>query len=285
MRTQHAAAFITLPIELLYEIHLFSTSPTLPQTCKTLHAIFASSPFSYRAQYLIACTESKSTHIRQDAVLTTILRYPVCTQDVLEAYFRRRDPRDMQMTALDLPRRLFRALVPRESRPCPRSPSDNDSSRASRTTHMPVDPAGWSDSDPPLPFLRYLYTYPHLRAPNANAHGGYALTKAVKVGFVPLVRFLLDHGATPAWKGNLSVLIAIHRRDLELVRMLVERMDMDTSPSRKKSTRKRRKLEDRVEVTPEMLRTAVKYKAQDIVEYLTREKGCVPDMQTLLLMR
>lgn len=186
-----------------------------------------------------------------------MLRYPICSKDVLEAYFRR-DP-GVTRSAPELPRRLFRALV--------RKSTD------------------WSDRDPPLPFLRYLYACPHLRPPNANSHDGYALTKAVQVGFVPLVRFLLDHGATPAQKNNLPIIIAIHRKDLGLVRMLVERTDTGKSSSKGKADGKRRKLEDRVEITPEMLRAAVKCKAQDIVEYLTREKGCIPDMQTLLLMR
>ena len=123
-----------------------------------------------------------------------------------------------------------------------------------------------------------------MRPPNANAHDGYALTKAVLAGCVPLVRFLLDQGATPARKGNLPITIAIRRRDLGLVRMLVERTDSGKSSSEHAGSGKRRKLEDRVAVTPEMLRIAVKCKAQDIVEYLTREKGCIPDMQTLLLM-
>ena len=123
-----------------------------------------------------------------------------------------------------------------------------------------------------------------MRPPNANAHDGYALTKAVLAGCVPLVRFLLDQGATPARKGNLPITIAIRRRDLGLVRMLVERTDSGKSSSEHAGSSKRRKLEDRVAVTPEMLRIAVKCKAQDVVEYLTREKGCIPDMQTLLLM-
>ena len=187
-----------------------------------------------------------------------MLRYPICTKDVLEAYFRIRDPGETR-SAPELPRRLFRALVRRST--------------------------DWSERDAPLPFLRYLYACSRLRPPNSNSHEGYALTKAVQVGFVPLVRFLLDHGATPAWKGSLAIIIAIHRKDLGLVRMLVERTDTETSSSKGKGNGKRRKLEDRVEVTPEMLRAAIKCKAQDIVEYLTREKGCIPDMQTLLLMR
>ncbi|KAG8213227.1 hypothetical protein J3R82DRAFT_11693 [Butyriboletus roseoflavus] len=246
----------TLPVELLYEIQLFATSDTLPQTCKALYGIFTSSPPSYRAQYLVACTDP--SRIRKDGVLTKMLLYRICTKDVLEVYFRTRIPGETE-SAPELPRRLFRALVRRST--------------------------DWSDRDPPLPFLRYLYTCPHLHPPNTNSHDGYALTKAVQVGFIPLVRFLLDHGATPAWKHNLAITIAIHRKDLGLVRMLVERMDRGTSSSKGEANGKRRKLEDRVEVTPEMVKAAIKCKAQDIVEYLTMEKGCIPDMQSLLLMR
>ncbi|KAF8121806.1 hypothetical protein EV363DRAFT_1362423 [Boletus edulis] len=241
-----------LPVELLYEIQLFATSHTLPQTCTTLHRILASTPPSYRAQYLVACT----SRIPKDVVLTKMLRYPICTQDVLEAYFRQRDPCSTEpRSASELPRRLFRALA---------------------APQLKSESGAWSDRDSPLALLRYLYACPHMCPPNVNAHDGYALTKAVQVGFIPLVRFLLDHGATPTCKSNLPIIIAIHRKDLGLVRMLVERMDTGTSKG--KGDRKRRKLEDRVVL-------AVKCRAQDIVEYLTTEKGCIPDMQTLLLMR
>lgn len=33
-----------------------------------------------------------------------------------------------------------------------------------------------------------------------------------------------------------------------------------------------------------MLKMAVKCDARDIVEYFMKEKGCVPDMQTVLMM-
>lgn len=259
MKTDYGLTSILTPSphQLLYEIQLFAASSALPQACKVLHSIFASSPPSYRAQYLAACTNAPRIH--RDIIFTKILRYPVCTKDVLEAYFRsERHPTKAPSVPPELPRRLFRALVRRPTR-------------------------DWSDRDPPLPFLRYLYSCPHL-APNANSHDGYALTKAVLVGFIPLVRFLLDRGATPAWKGNLAITIAIHRKDLDLVRILVERKDTEKSSSGKEANGKRCRLEDRVKVTPEMLRIAVKCKAQDIVEYLTRGKGCIPDMQTLLLM-
>lgn len=47
---------------------------------------------------------------------------------------------------------------------------------------------------------------------------------------------------------------------------------------------KKRKLEDRIQVTSEMLRAAVKSHAKEVIDWLMEEKGCVPDMQTLLLL-
>lgn len=83
----------------------------------------------------------------------------------------------------------------------------------------------------------------------------------------------------------MAVLNAIHRRDLLMVRMLVERSETAHNlPEGRKAEAKRRRLEDRVSVTPEMLRAAVKCKAQDIVEYFTKEKGCIPDIHTLLML-
>jgi len=133
----------------------------------------------------------------------------------------------------------------------------------------------WTERDYPLPFLKYLYTHPTIRAPDVNAHDGYALTRAVYAGFVPLVRFLLDNGADPGCKNALAVKVAIRRKDLALLRLLVERGAGAGGKA------KRRRMEDRVRVSPEMVRVAVRCDARDIVEYLTKEKGCVPDMQTL----
>lgn len=194
-------------------------------------------------------------------ILTKLLRYPICTADILDALFRISSDIVSLKWRPELPRRLFRSLAPR--------------SRAK--------PPLWTDQDHPLPFLNYLFTCPNIHPPDVNSHEGYALTKAVQAGFVPLVRFLLDHGASPRHKNSMPILVAIHRKDLSLVRLLVERVDRD--PAEQKQKGKRRKLEDRAQVTPEMLKVAVKLNAQDIVEYFTKEKGCVPDMQTLLMIR
>lgn len=144
------------------------------------------------------------------------------------------------------------------------------------------------------------------------------MARAVLAGFVPLIEFLLDNGADPALKAGIAVKVAIQTRDLGLVRMLVERgctssttstsMTMPSFSSRRTSFgrrieaaeaeagvgksgenvasggAKRRRMEDRMKVTPALLQTAVRHDAMDIVDWMMRDKGCVPDMKTISLM-
>jgi hypothetical protein len=159
------------------------------------------------------------------------------------------------VTATELPRRLFRPLAPK--------------------TAVNGKIPDWKEHDQPLPFLKYLYST--AIAPNPNSHDGYPLTKAVRAGFLPLIRFLLDHGASPGCKNALSIRVAIRLQDLPLVRMLIER-------NAYAGKGKKRKLPDRVQVSPFMLKTAVQCDARDIVEYFVKEKGCAPDLQTLQLL-
>lgn len=134
-----------------------------------------------------------------------------------------------------------------------------------------------------MPFLRYLYSESSsIPPPLVNAHEGYALTKSVHAGFIPLVQFLLSHGASPTYNNGISVMVAIRQKNLCLLKMLVERSDAQSSKTKRA---KRRKLEDRIKMTSEMLKVAVKCNAGDIVKWLMEEKGCVPDLQTVLLMR
>jgi hypothetical protein len=118
--------------------------------------------------------------------------------------------------------------------------------------------------------------------PDVDSHDGYPLARAVSAGAVPLVRFLLDRGASPRRRNALAVRIAIKRRDLTLVRLLVEPPD---APPDERRTGKRRRLADRVQVNSEMLKLAVLSDAHDVAEYLMNEKGCVPDLKTLSLLR
>lgn len=162
-----------------------------------------------------------------------------------------------------LPRRLFRPLFPS---------SDSDPTAKLKWS--------WTETAHPLPLLEQLYATAGIAGiaglVDVNAHEGYALARAVHAHFVALIRFLLAHGADPGAKGGLAVIVAIRRRDLGMVRLLVERVD-----DARKGTGKRRKLRDRVVVTNEMLRIAVKCDARDIVQYFREEKGLVPDLKTL----
>ncbi|KAJ7773062.1 hypothetical protein B0H16DRAFT_137705 [Mycena metata] len=279
-----------LPIELLYEVLLYSLSAALPITSRRLHAIFDACPASFRAQYILSHFEPDQAHFSD--VVSKVLRFPLCSITVLDAVLRtwavdaststqeedtpappspsvgQTRPSELEeppggsstlvsapTAAPELPRRLFRGLKPRTDRE-------------------------YIDSDAPLPLLRYLYASPRIPPPNPNSHEGYALTRAVHAEFVPLIAFLLEHGASPHHKNGLAVLVAIRLKKLPLVRMLIERAEVGGRGAKK------RRLEDRMEVTPEMLKAAVRAKARDIVEYFTQDKGCVPDIQTLhMLMR
>lgn len=235
-----------------------------------MHAVFRGTTTLYRAHYLLCRQQqldSSTSGTKFDFDFESILCYPLCSEGVL-LHLSRLLPRYLDMpnarqppgpSVVRLPRRLFRSLVP------PRDPTEL-----------------WTESAQPLPFIKTLFS---LSLPNAgaglprvdvNAHDGYALTKAVHAHHLPLVRFLLAHGADPGAKSGLAVMVAIRAGDLGLVRTLVERVD-----DARKSTGKRRRLRDRVVVSSEMLRMAVRCDARDIVQYFREEKGLVPDLKTL----
>lgn len=250
---------------------MFALSEHLPYACKYLYEVFKLSPPSFRARYILGKLDQTTTTNHDQNALTTALLYPICTQETVEALFRVPeflaygkpevgDP-NPRLPTPDLPRRLFRNLKPRVRRGIP----------------IP-----WSEEDRPLPFLRYLFDLYHLRCmitgpPKCDANEGYALTKAVAAGSVPLVKFLLGNRGDPAAKGAIAVMVAIQRKDLQMIKLLVEG-DLGESGGAK-----RRRVPDRVACTTPMLQRAVKVGAQDIVQYLLA-KGATPDMQTLRLL-
>ncbi|KAF8896596.1 hypothetical protein BD779DRAFT_1608762 [Infundibulicybe gibba] len=261
------APLYRLPIELLYEIQLYACSDSFPLLSRYIYDIFTSTPISFRAQYMIGRILSYHTcDIRSDRArwFSKALSYPLCSKDVivqiiashsLEPWEKRLDNNRLHATYwCSLPRRLFRPVLPK------------------------TGSEAWSDDDEPLPFLRYLTTDSRIPPLNVNAHDGYALTKAVNAQFIPLVRFLLSHNASPACKDHLAIMVAIQRKDLPLVKLLIEPKYLD---EHKPPKGKRRKLEDRVEVKRSMLRAAVKCGAWDIAQYMRREKHCIPDISTL----
>ena len=169
------------------------------------------------------------------------LRYPLCcTPVVLDALLRRSAARPPDVTSVvRLPRWLFRRLGP--------------------------------SGEEALPLLRYLYGRrdPSIR-PIPDSHHGFPLASAVKAGAMPLVCFLLEQGASPCFKDALAVRLAVKRRDLDLVRLLI---DMSKGSS------------GEVEVDLNMLKLAVKLGAWDIAKYFMNDKGCIPDLETISLLR
>ncbi|KAF9066098.1 hypothetical protein BDP27DRAFT_1331202 [Rhodocollybia butyracea] len=230
-----------LPIELLYEIQLFALSPSLPHTSHHLYQIFKSASPYFQAEYIFLRVQTTPGNF-----YAKVLRYPLCSSEVIRFINRYAIKHGITSKAFELPRRLFRDLTPTK--------------------------------DHPLSFIQELYSMGF--SPDVNSNSGYALTKAVQSGSIVLAQYLLDKGASPALKKNLPIRVAIRQKNLQMVKLLIERHGTSMGIGSKK-----RKLADRVEVTKEMLKFAVKCNAQDIVDYFTQEKGCVPDMQTLYLMR
>ncbi|KZT73065.1 hypothetical protein DAEQUDRAFT_808603 [Daedalea quercina L-15889] len=294
---------ISLPVELLYEIHIHALSPSFPMVCKHLYAVCNSASASIHAQYLIGRYYEYHARTPRLGIVSIVLRYPLCSESVLEAIIKSPGcpplKPDARTHMTELPRRFFRNLSPRPTTTGKRKRDDSQ-------------PCAWTDDDDPLPFLRYLYNHSHIPRPYADSWDGYALTKAVHAEFIPLVQFLLEQDASPKAKNALAVMVAIRRKNLPLVRLLIERDGPQQFYKRRKTdegqpsistgwdgslnelrqtgrattgvSAKRRKLGDRVLVNQEMLKTAAQSDARDIVEYFIQEKGCVPDMRTVLLM-
>ncbi|KIM39734.1 hypothetical protein M413DRAFT_11867 [Hebeloma cylindrosporum] len=255
MSIERSAVNYSLPVELLYELELYALSEHFPLVSHHFYHVFKlASPF-FQAKYIIGRALDEGA-AAPSSIYTKALRYPICNQLVLEAI------RSILKTLglvpddlpIQLPRRLFRAPEPQT--------------------------AEWSDDDHPLPLLRYLYHTPEIPTVNTNANDGYALTRAVHAKFTPLVRFLLEHRASPECHDSLAVKVAIRQKNIDMVKLLVER----PNPKKGRIKAKRRKLEDRVVLDSSLLRIAVMSGAKDVVEYLYREKGVLPDMQTLTKM-
>ena len=214
-------------------MQLIALSPAFPHTSKSLYQVFKAAPTSYKAQYIIRRIFSQK-RAATTGIFTRALRYPLCNKDVIGILHQR-----LGDASCGLPKWLFRNL--------------NPNSQGQSLT----------ESDESLSLLQYLYNIPGLR-PDPNSNEGYALTRAVYARHEPVVRFLLEHGASPSHKDGLCVQIAIRHKNLALFKMLMETKEIAGSQ--------------------DMLKLATKCAAWDIVEYLTQERGVIPDLQTLLAM-
>ncbi|CAD6588765.1 MAG: hypothetical protein CYPHOPRED_004516 [Cyphobasidiales sp. Tagirdzhanova-0007] len=329
-------------LQLVHSIHLLSLSPSLPVLNTYFHSLFSPvTSFSprYRASYILEKLSDeglKITSIRKRSktldVLNQALTYDICDTEVLIvleemcmeslgflleplrvsppptiseiAAFDLRHSLDLQSQGkrlykflgrrqLEIPKRFFRSL-PSTCPPFPESGSTGPS-----TSYDVFDTTF-------LPFLsRMLFP---LRG-NPNSFRGYPLAKAVLARHLPLIQLLLENGADPSMKDGMSVMLAIGRNDIEVVRVLVERhpvsligqppapasYSLDTFSRRPANSLKRqistadpveykkRRLEDRIRVTPAMLELAVKQQYEPLIEYFTG-KGVVPNLRTLNML-
>lgn len=236
------------------------------------------------ADYLIA-RYTNLPSCRRPNIITYVLRFPICTLSVLAALLNR--------PPFPHPAQSSSNAETRSNTGTPHSNHDHNHNHHRYSDYASGPPelprrlfrqlsASGAEAVPHLHFL-YTSSVPQLsRRPDIDSYDGYPLVRAVSAGAVPLVHFLLNHGASPSRKDALAVRMAIKRRDLSLVRLLIEPPGV---PPDERRTGKRRKLADRVKVTSEMLRLAVMCGAQDIAEYLMNEKGCIPDLKTLSLLR
>ncbi|KAF8640224.1 hypothetical protein AX16_010121 [Volvariella volvacea WC 439] len=287
-----APSLSTLPVELLYEIQLFAVSEHLPHICKRIYQVFKSAPIAYNAQYILghlgysapSATTAIEAYIARVATLSRTLRFPICSVETFDVVTRSLFPENFQpigdspapapptrIHLVELPRRLFRPLVPKKS--------VNPVKETSLSSSLPQ----WRDREHPLPYLKKLLSNPSYPPFNVNSHDGYALARAVHAKFIPLVEFLLENDASPIHKNGLAVMVAIRQHDLTLVKMMLEQGSGRTE-SGQRLKGKKRKLRDRMDSSHAMLKEAVKCHAWDIVDYFVKEKTVVPDMQTLHLM-
>jgi hypothetical protein len=202
------------------------------------------SPF-FKAAYIVARIET-SGHSDTGKIYSRALRYPICGRTVFKMICRllKDYNKPCPQLPIQLPRRLFRSLLPTNERE-------------------------WSDQDYPLPLLREIYCSPDIPVIDVDAFDGYALAKAVHAQFIPLVKFLLDKGASPECKDGIAVKIAIRLKDLDMFKMLVIRWPRPGMNSR-----------DREIAESKMMELAISSGASSIVKFY-RGKGIVPNMVAL----
>lgn len=244
-------------VQLIYDIQLLALSEHLPYVSRRFKDVLHSSPNSFRAQYITRRVKTDPLSWPKD-LYTEILRFRLCTPAVLDIICIRCAAATGLHSRTDVPKHVFKTLLLEKK-----------------------NTSEWTANDSPLPYLRHLVSKtPQIPPINVNAHSGFALVMAVHSGFLQLIRYLLDLGADPRKKDAMAVIVAIRKKDLKLVRMLVE------PTYGTKTSSKRRRIPDRVDCSqfPDLLKVAVKRDARDIVVYL-RGKGSVPDLETIWSMQ
>ncbi|EIW67497.1 hypothetical protein TREMEDRAFT_33512 [Tremella mesenterica DSM 1558] len=275
--------------QLVQSIHLLSLNPFLPQVSKRIYSTLHNSSPTTIATYLL----SLYAHYGPEDVLVRSVRHPVCDVGVCREIRRLWDMRrgdfsveEVEKTqdgvkigplsCVELPRRLFRPpfLLPTSSFKPPRA-SQTTVFSSNQHTQDPLSVDETFSANSTLhPLLIHLFsTY----SPSPNSHKGYPLCRAVLARDVSLIQFLLYHGADPSVKGWMALELAIHMKDLELVRLLVDRnwVERQTSKGVEEEVNGRCKKRRRISITidPKFVDLAMKKGAHDVVEYFVKEKG------------
>ena len=216
-------------------IHILARNPNLAVVNTQLSKTLASLPHRLVAQYLLDLYKTYGPH----EILVRSVRHPACTVEVIKEierlWQRRVDSSRISLTCSELPRRVFRKP------PNLRSP-----------VH---------------PLIKHLF---EVYDPSANSHKGYPLCRAILTSNYALVAYLLEHGADPAIKEGIAVQIAIQAHDLKAIRLLVERKD---DRGVETGRRVKRRISDRMVITPNLVECALSKGSKDIVEYFVKEKG------------
>ncbi|ORX37180.1 hypothetical protein BD324DRAFT_600855 [Kockovaella imperatae] len=274
---------LNLPPELILKIHLHALNPSFPSTHPQIHSILTRPTPSFAATYLLSLYETNGP----SDILTRSLRHPICNTDVAQElrrmWDRRRGHSPLKAWGASTRSRSNPADGPddREATSDPTAPPLTCSELPRRIFRSPLPEAN--------PLLHYLFDH---YSPSPNSHKGYPLCRAVLNSDYALIDFLLRHGADPALKSNLVLEIAIKKNDLKAVRMLIERKSEDvpfddvsgTEHGRDRGRKKRRKLSDRVSITPRLVQIALQCGSQDIVHYFVEDKGVIPPLHGILAM-
>ncbi|ODO09917.1 hypothetical protein I350_02140 [Cryptococcus amylolentus CBS 6273] len=262
-----------LPVELIQHIHVLAHNPFLPHTCRYIYASLHGTSPHYTAAYLL----SLYSPYGPSEILVRALRHPVCDIDVAlalnEQWEKRRRMGNGKSTVTSLD-----PMLGKRARSKSGSASPEPAIRPLAVRELPRRLFRVSKPEPPIhPMITYLFeTY----SPSPNSHKGYPLCRAVLQHNLPLISFLLVHGADPSLKDFMAVEIAISMKDLQMVKMLIERQPGEETKT--DSPAKRVKLGDRVTVGTRMVETAIKKGANEIVNYLVHDKKVMPPLQSIM---
>ncbi|KIO34575.1 hypothetical protein M407DRAFT_88208 [Tulasnella calospora MUT 4182] len=271
-----------LPVELLYEILLFSLNPSFTLVSQHMHLVFKSTGPHFRADYIIKAAgpsdEQEMDYLRAwwKYKLSAWLRYGICDSVVLQLLISRTRPpktigtwdNGINIDKVELPKHILRSFS--------RTSSEGEEARSVREAAAmaflryllgPIElpgpcPAEGSQPNQPLNVTQYG---------DPNSHRGYFLARAVHLNHEPLVDLLLAHGASPLQKEGVAVKFAIGRKDERMVRKLIAKC----RPSNHQFTT----------VGEELLKYSVKVDARDIAYFFIREQRVAPSLETLKLLR